>query len=63
MKKITYEDVSLYTNKKISTVKSWRSRNPDLLEIVKLGSLCKKNGLDIEKIQKLVEMQEAIAGK
>jgi len=61
MKKATHKEIAEYVNKNVSTINGWRYRNPDLLEIVKLGAFCKKNGLDMEKIQKLVEMQEMIS--
>ena len=62
MKNILYKDIAEYLGKKEGTVKNWKLNHPVLLELVKIGAFCKKNDLDIEKITKLVEVQEAIKG-
>ena len=58
MEKVTNKDIAEYTDKSINTINGWKSKFPKLSEIVKLGAFCKKNGLDIEKIKKLVEIKE-----
>lgn len=63
MEKITNIDIAKYLNKQVSTVNGWSSRNPELLELVKLGAFCKKNELDMEKIRALVTVQDMIGGK
>ncbi len=60
IKKITYKEIAEKLGKSEQTIKGWKSRSPELLEFVKLGILCKKNGLDVEKIIKLSELQEII---
>ena len=61
--KLTVEDISKYIGKETNTISGWNTKQPGLHEIVKLGSFCKKNNLDIEKIKKLVELQEMIKDK
>ncbi|WP_299972199.1 hypothetical protein [Sulfuricurvum sp.] len=63
MKNITNSDISQYTGRSNSTVAGWSSKQPKMLEIIRLGALCKKNNLDEEKIIKLIELQEMIRGK
>lgn len=60
MEKITNKDIAFFLKKQINTINSWNSRNPQLLELTKLGAFCKKNNLDMEKIKKLIELQEII---
>jgi len=62
MKNILYKDIAEYLGKKEGTIKNWKTNHPILLELVKLGAFCKKNNLDIEKITKLLEVQEAVRG-
>lgn len=58
--KITNKEISEYIDKSIDTINGWKQRQPKLLEAVRIGIFCKKNNLDIEKIKKLVEVQEAV---
>lgn len=62
MKKMSLEEIGNSVNKSAQTINGWKYRNPELLEIVTIGAFCKKNDLDIEKIKKLVEVQEMIKG-
>ncbi len=57
---MTLEEVGKSVNKSGATINGWKYRNPELLEVVTIGAFCKKNNLDIEKIKKLVELQEII---
>jgi len=63
MENINNDDIANYVKKDKKTISGWRIKQPKLLEIVRIGSFCKKNDLDIEKIRKLVELQEMIKGK
>jgi len=62
MKNILYKDIANYLGKTEGTIKNWKINHPVLLEFCKIGAFCKKNDLDIEKIKKLVEVQEAVKG-
>ena len=61
--KVTNKELAQIIGKSEQTIKGWKSRFPELLEIVRLGALCKVNGLDKEKIIKLAELQEMIKTK
>jgi hypothetical protein len=63
MEKITNKDIANYLDKQVSTVNSWRSRNPKLLELCKTGAFCKKNDITIEDIKACVQMQKLVRGK
>jgi hypothetical protein len=63
MKEATHKEISEYIGKSLNTVNGWTNKFPKLLAIVKLGAFCKKNNLNIEKIKKLVELQEMIKEK
>lgn len=56
----TNDDIASYVDRDKKTISGWRQKQPQLLEIVKLGSFCKKNDLDIEQIKKLVEVKEML---
>jgi len=62
MKNITYKDIAEYIGKSEGTIKNWNKNFPSLLALVKLGAFCKKNDLSQEKIEKLVEIQDAVKG-
>ena len=62
MKDITYKELAEDLNKSEATLKNWKQKFPVLLEYVKIAAFCKHNNLDIEKIKKLVDIQEAVKG-
>ncbi len=62
MKEVIYKDIAEYINKSEQSIKSYKANNPELLEILKLGAFCKKNDLNIEKITKLIEVQNMFKG-
>ena len=63
MKKITNSDIANYLNKQVSTVNSWKSRSPELLDLVKVGAFCKKNNITIEMIKTCIELKEMAKDK
>lgn len=62
-KQLSYKEIGDYLGKSENTIKGWRQKFPALLELVKIGAFCKHNNLDIEKINKLIELQEIIKEK
>lgn len=58
MKTIDRHDIASYIGKDSQTVSGWKSKQPKLLELVRLGMLCIKNDIDEERLTKLVELQE-----
>jgi len=60
MRKITNKDIAEYTNKSIDTINGWSKRQPNLLEICRVGLFCKHNNLSIDRIKKLIDIQEAV---
>lgn len=52
--KITYKEIAEMTNKSEAGIKSMKKGNPEQLELLKLGGLCKKYNINIfdEKIVK-----------
>ena len=59
-KKVTNKELAELIGKSEQTIKGWKSRFPELLEIVRLGALCKVNDLDSEQIIKLSELKDVI---
>jgi hypothetical protein len=59
-KKVTNRMIAEYIGKSPDTVNGWKKRQPELLELAKLGMTCKQHELDVEKIQKLSEIQNII---
>ena len=62
MEKVKYRDIAEMIGKKEGTVKSWAFRQPELLEIVKLGALCKKNGITPELLKQCLEIKKIAGG-
>ncbi len=60
MKDITYKELAQDLNKSEATIKNWKQKFPILLEYTKIGAFCKHNNLDIAKIKKLIDIQNAI---
>ena len=60
IEKLTIKDISSFIGKNENTISGWSTKQPVLLELVKLGAFCKKNNLDKEKITKLIELQGII---
>ena len=60
MKNVLYRDIANLLDKSEGTIKNWKKQHPVLLELTKIGAFCKLNDLDIEKIRKLIELQEMI---
>ncbi len=58
MEKVTYKDIAKYLNKSDTTIKSWSSRYPEMLELTKTGAFCKKNNITIEMIKNCIELKE-----
>ncbi|MDT8338556.1 MAG: hypothetical protein RQ763_05100 [Sulfurimonas sp.] len=62
-KQLSYKEIGDYLGKSENTIKGWKQKFPELLELVQIGAFCKHNNLDIEKIDKLIELQEIIKDK
>lgn len=62
MKNITNDDIAECVGRDKKTISGWRQKQPKLLETARIGTFCKKNNLDIDKIKKLVEIQEMVKG-
>ena len=58
VKNITLKDVAKNIHKSYSTIRGYKKNNPDLLEVLKLGTFCKENNLDIEEVKKILEIKE-----
>ncbi len=57
---ITYKEIADYTNKVESTMKQMKKNNPQQLELLKMGALCKKYNINIEDLKALNEMKEKL---
>lgn len=59
MKNIFYKDIARHIGKKYNTVKGYKSKSPKLLEILKLGTMCKENNVDITELKRLIKARDA----
>jgi hypothetical protein len=57
---ITYKEIGEYCNKVESTMKQMKKNNPEQLELLKMGALCKKYNITIEDLKALNEMKEKL---
>ena len=58
MKEVIYKDIAKYINKSEQSIKGYKANNPQLLEILKLGSFCKKNNITLEFLETCTKIQE-----
>jgi len=57
LKKPTYREIAEYIKKSEITVKGWKSKQSELLELVQIGALCKKNNINIIKLIDIIEFK------
>lgn len=60
MTKLTYKDIGEMIGKTEGTIKSWKGRNEELLTVVKIGALCKANGITEEDLEALFTLKQSI---
>lgn len=53
--KITYKEIGQYTNKSEQGIKQMKKNNPQQLELLKIGGLCKKYNINLKDIEKIKE--------
>lgn len=57
---ITYKEIADYTNKVESTMKQMKKNNPEQLELLRIGAICKKYNIDIKDLKALYDMKKNI---
>lgn len=60
MQKPTIRILSRTWEKNEGTIKKWKSQHPELLELVRLGMLCRANGIDEVKLNAVIAMLETL---
>lgn len=60
MTKLTYKEIGEMIGKTEGTIKSWKGRNEDLLNLVKIGAICKANGITEEDLEALFNLKQSI---
>ena len=63
IKKISNKEIADFVGKSVDTINGWKQKQPNLDAAVKIGVFCIKNDLDLDRIKKLIEIQEAIKNK
>ena len=59
-KQLTYKEIGNYIGKSENTVKGWKQKFPELLELVIAGIICKENNLSVEALDKLTELRDTL---
>lgn len=57
---ITYKEIGEYCNKVESTIKQMKKNNPEQLEILKIGALCKKYNISLKDLEAIIKLKEDI---
>lgn len=57
---ITYKEIANYTNKVESTMKQMKKNNPEQLELLKIGAICKKYNINMQDLNAINEMKKNI---
>lgn len=52
---ITYKEIADYTNKVESTMKQMKKNNPEQLELLKFGAICKKYNISLNDLEKIIK--------
>jgi predicted transcriptional regulator len=60
-RKVTYKEIADYLGKSEGTIKNWKANHPELLEVVKLGMMCRVNNIDQIKLSKMIDLYEIIS--
>ena len=56
---IKYDEIAEYINKAEQTVRGWKVKHPEMLELIKNGALLKKYNADNhEDLKKLIEISQ-----
>lgn len=56
------EQIARIVGKSPLTVKDWKARQPELYGLAEIGAYCIANGLDRDKIEKIIELRDTICG-
>ncbi len=59
-KQPSYKEIGEYLGKSENTIKGWKQKFPVLLEFSVIGAFCKQNDMNIDKLNKLIELQDMI---
>ena len=57
---ITYKEIGEYSNKVESTIKQMKKNNPEQLELLKMGALCKKYNISLKDLEAIIKLKEDI---
>jgi DNA-binding transcriptional MerR regulator len=57
---VTYNEIGLQVHKAEATIKSMAKNNPEQLELLKIGAICKKYGITLDDIKYLIELKERL---
>ncbi len=58
MAKIKYKEIANLINKSESTIKGYKLNNPELLDLLKLGSSCKINNITLNDLDMLIQFKK-----
>lgn len=56
--KVTYDTIAELTNKTTGGIKQMKSNNPEQLELLKLGAMCKINNIQIKDLECIVKIKD-----
>ena len=58
--KIIYKEIAEYTNKTEQGIKQMKTNNPEQLELLKIGALCKKYNISLKELEAIIKLKEDI---
>ena len=58
--KIIYKEIAEYTNKTEQGIKQMKTNNPEQLELLKVGALCKKYNISLKDLEAIIKLKEDI---
>ena len=57
---ITYNEIAEYIGRTEANIKYMKKNNPQQLELLKIGGLCKKYNINLKDIEAIIKLKEDI---
>ncbi len=58
--KVTYEEIANFIGRTEANIKYMKKNNPEQLELLKIGAICKKYNIELKDLKALIQMKEEI---
>ena len=60
---VTYNEIADFIGRTESNIKYMKKNNPNQLELLTIGAICKKYNIDLKDLKALIQIKEGIKWK